>query len=170
MDSTAKTDNRQTVTLLSLSPLEEDHLALEHIFQSSEATLYPGLRVAVARAWESGNAVETVQASRIPIVICDADQMADEWQLVALELRRVPETPCLILASSVRDDCFSAEALKQGVYDVLTKPLRATEVLRITKMAWLRWQHRYHVHNPEPETLSGASAEVETGRITKEKP
>ena len=170
MDNSARLDDRPTVTLLSLSRFEEDHLALVRIFQDSKTSLYPGLRVAIARAWEPADAVTVVRASRIPIVICDADQFAGGWQQMALELRCVPEAPCLILASSVVDDRLGAEASRHGAYDVLAKPLCAAEVLRMIKMAWLRWQHKHRMTNPESETQTGDSAGPETGGITKEKP
>ena len=167
MDNSAVASDQPTVTLLSLSKCEEDHLRLEQIFQQPEATLYPGLRVAIAHASEPACALAIVRANHVPIVICDADNIAGGWKQFAMELRRVPAPPCLILASRIPDDGLGADNLRQGVYEVLAKPLGITEVLRITKMAWLRWQYRYKMNNPESQQQSADSPE--TDRIKEEK-
>jgi len=50
--------------------------------------------------------------------------------------------PMLIVASRTADEYLWAEALNLGAYDVLSKPYRAAEVVRVLSMAWLHWMNR----------------------------
>jgi CheY-like chemotaxis protein len=48
----------------------------------------------------------------------------------------------LIVASRTADEYLWAEALNLGAYDVLSKPYRPAEVVRVLSMAWLQWMNR----------------------------
>ena len=136
MDNSARLDDRSTVRALSLSRLGEDHPALERTFPRLQNEPVSKVTGWIARACEP-DAVAVVDASPTPLGIGDADRVAGGWQQMALKLRCAPEAPCLILASSVVDDRLGAEALQEGVCDVLAKPFCAAEVLRILK--WPDW-------------------------------
>ena len=147
----AEVDAPYVVTILSVSRFEEDHLALERIFCDAEATLYPALRVRIARCSEAAGALTILHSTRMPLVVYDIDERPDRWKQTAREFQGLSAAPCLILSSRIADDRLCVEAAKHGVYEVLAKPFLDTEVLRIIKMAWLHWQHRYGLPAAEAE-------------------
>lgn len=61
------------VTVLSISPFEEDHLTLERTLRPSEATLYPDRRVRITRRSEPSSALAVLRGARIPIVARHAE-------------------------------------------------------------------------------------------------
>lgn len=61
------------VTVLSVSPFEEDHLTLERTLRPSEATLYPDRRVRITRCSEPSSAPAVLRGARIPIVVHHAE-------------------------------------------------------------------------------------------------
>ncbi|HEY2016243.1 MAG TPA: hypothetical protein VGH38_22220 [Bryobacteraceae bacterium] len=148
----ADLDAIRTITVLSISRFEEDHLILERILQGSAATLYPNCRLRVIRCSEPAGAVSMLRGAAIPIVLCDADDPARGWLEMARDVQGVSEPPCLILASKVADDRLCVEAGKGGAYDVLAKPFHGPEVLRVIARAWRHWQGRYGLAAAAPET------------------
>jgi hypothetical protein len=134
-------DAIRIIQIFSVSRFHEDHATLDRIFGDSETTLYPNCRVGLIRLTEPGNVRLLLRGAKVPVVICDEEN----WRQLARELQAVPEAPCLILASESADDRLCTEAVKHGVYDVLAKPFRNSEVLRVIRMAWLHWQNRYGI-------------------------
>lgn len=139
------------VPVLSISRFEQDHLELDRAFRESEATLYPNCRLRLIRCSDPANAISMVRGASIPLVICDAGEQAETWQPLARELRSLSQPPCLILLSPIADDQLCASASKHGVYEVLPKPFRDSEVLRVINLAWRHWQNRYGLPAGAPQ-------------------
>jgi len=148
---TAGVDVVRVVTVLSISRFEEDHLAMERTFDNAEATLYPNCRVRIIRCTEAAGALPVLRGARIPIVVCDADEWPGGWEQIPRELQVLSPPPCLILSSRFADDRLYMEAAKRGAFEVLAKPIHGSEALRLIRMAWLHWQHRYGLPAAEPE-------------------
>jgi DNA-binding response OmpR family regulator len=122
----------KTVTVLAISPHEEDHLFLASIFS------HTNWRLRAAHSWR--DALALIARQRIPILVCERDLLDATWKEVLAELSTMPERPILIVASRLADESFWAEVLNLGAYDVLMKPF-ATEVFRVVSLAWLNWKN-----------------------------
>ena len=66
-------DAAAIITVLSISPFEEDRLTLERTFRPTEATPYPDRRVRVIRCSEPSSAPAVLRGARIPIVVRHAE-------------------------------------------------------------------------------------------------
>jgi DNA-binding response OmpR family regulator len=55
----------------------------------------------------------------------------------------LPQPPGVIVSSRLADESFWAEALQLGAFDVIAKPFRAEEVIRIAIWAARRWHDLY---------------------------
>lgn len=142
-DPSPDVDAIRTITVLSVSRFEEDHLSLERIFHDFEVTLYPNCRLRLIRCSMPASALSILRGARIPIVVCDADERPTVWERMARELQGLSEPPCLILSSWLADDHLCMEAAKHGAYEVLAKPFHGSEVLRVVNLVWRHWQDRY---------------------------
>jgi DNA-binding response OmpR family regulator len=78
----------------------------------------------------------------VPIVLCESESRAGSWKDVLESVGRFSAPPMLIVASRTADEYLWAEALNLGAYDVLSKPYRPAEVVRVLSMAWLHWMNR----------------------------
>lgn len=123
----------RTVTVLAISPMEEDHLFLANIFS------HTNWQLRAAHTWRE--ALGMLGRQRIPILVCESQLLDATWKEVLAELSRLPEPPVLIVASRLADESFWAEVLNLGAYDVLMKPFDATEVFRVVSLAWLSWKN-----------------------------
>lgn len=151
----AGVDVAHIITILSVSRFEEDHIALEQIFGDPGTTLYPNCRARIIRCFHPSDISSALDGTRIPVVVCDTGY----WEQTTKELQAVSKTTCIILSDSFAGDRLYAEAAAHGVYDVLAKPFRASDVLRIIRMAWLHWQNRYGLPSAAPAGGEGPSEE-----------
>jgi DNA-binding response OmpR family regulator len=141
----------KVVTVLAISPAEEDHQFLANIFSHSKWQLRN------ASSWREGLAA--LGRQRVPVLICESELPDATWKEVLAELAGLPERPLLIVSSRLADESFWAEVLNLGAYDVLMKPFDATEVFRVVSLAWLNWKNareldlRRHAAGPGPEFL-----------------
>jgi DNA-binding NtrC family response regulator len=125
------TRNNESLTVLSISPLSDDHAALQSIFNRSTWTLLKADRM---------DAVRDVLGQReISVVVCEQELMPGNWTDVLAAIRDAPQHPSLIVTSRLADDYLWAEALNLGAWDVLAKPFDRNEVVRSVKSAWQHW-------------------------------
>jgi hypothetical protein len=132
-----------TITVLSLSPVENDHAALERTFRDSSLTLYPNCRLALQPSRTLALALAALREYRIPIVLCDGDGQPEAWREILQATREMPAPPCVIVTSRLADDRRWAELLQEGAFDLLCKPFDQSSVMRSIHSAWVRWQNRY---------------------------
>ena len=131
---TAETNRTRTVTVLSVSPVADDHCSLQVVFNHSKWELYKADNLASAR--------EVLHAREICVVICECDLSPGTWIDMLEEWRPLRGAPPLIVTSRLTDERLWAEALNLGAYDVLAKPFERTEVVRSVSLAWLHWYHQ----------------------------
>jgi FixJ family two-component response regulator len=84
----------------------------------------------------SWNALSKLES---PIIIWDRDLSSEDWRQVVHMLASLPQKPCVLLLSRVVDDYLWNEVVRVGGYDVLSKPLKEMEVLRVVRLAWSYW-------------------------------
>lgn len=124
------------VSVLCLSPLDEDHLSLRAIIDHSTWMLF--------KAHDLASTLALLQQHEIAVVLCDRDLKPGTWISVLDHIKTLPTAPSLIVASRLADDRLWAEALSLGAWDVLAKPFNRLEVIRSVKSAW---QHWYQSHS-----------------------
>ena len=120
--------------VLCVSPLKEDHAALEQILQGGNRT--------VDHATTLCGAKHLLTKNPYLLVICERDIPPDTWKDALVETASLPQAPFFLVASIHADDSLWAEALNWGAYDVLAKPFENAEVIRVVSMAALHWSHR----------------------------
>ena len=84
----------------------------------------------------SWNALSKLES---PIIIWDRDLTGEDWRDVVHSLASLPQRPCVLLLSRVVDDYLWNEVVRVGGYDVLSKPLKEAEVLRVVRLASSYW-------------------------------
>jgi FixJ family two-component response regulator len=150
-------DPVSTITVLSVSPNENDHAALEQAFRESEVTLYPNCTLTLQRSSSIDAAFDALRGNRIPIVLFDGDWLPGAWREMAAGVKGLAAPPCLIVTSQAADDRLWAEALSHGAFDVISKPFSKTDVIRIVTAAWRRWRLRYAQTAAAAESQGSAS-------------
>ena len=121
------------VSILAVSPAEEDHLLLSHVFSHSNWK-FDAVRTCA-------EALELLQRCGVAVVICAAELSDGTWKDLLARLAGPPVPPRLIVASRLADDSLWAEVLDCGGYDVLSVPFEPPEVIRVVSLAWRQWQH-----------------------------
>ena len=125
------------VTVLCISPLDEDHLSFHAIIGHSKWMLFD--------ASDLASALALLQQHEIAVLLCERDLTQGTWTDVLEHIQALPNTPSLIVTSRLADDRLWAEALNLGAWDVLAKPFDRTEVIRSVKSAWQHWHDQIHM-------------------------
>lgn len=122
------------VSVLSVSPLENDHATLQAIIRHSRWKLF--------KADSHPEAVSILMQDQISVVVCEYHLKSGKWTDLLDHLNDFQHPPALIVTSRLADERLWAEALNLGAWDVLAKPFDRTEVLRSVKAAWQHWYNR----------------------------
>ena len=131
------TDLRNTVTILSVTPYEEDRFWLQNIISHSKWILYG------ADCLES--APTFLHQQEVGVVLSEKDLPPHSWIDILDVIHYMRDAPALIVTSRLADERFWAEVLTLGAYDVLAKPFDRDEVLRSVSLAWLNWHQKYEI-------------------------
>ena len=123
-------DSRSTLMAVLAAP--EDRAALLRIIGPCEWELQ----------WTGtcDEAIDAFHRTGPAIVICDSQLADGDWRQLWGILAREPKPPMFIVTSRLADDALWAEVLNVGGYDLLLKPFRAEEVIRVVHAAATRWQ------------------------------
>jgi DNA-binding response OmpR family regulator len=114
-------------SLMAVLPTREDRAALQRIIGPCRWELQ----------WTGTcrEAIDVFRRARPAIVICDRDLADGDWRQLWDILGRAPKPPMFIVTSRLADDALWAEVLNVGGYDLLLKPFRAEEVIRMVHAA-----------------------------------
>ena len=139
-NSFAIINNSTETAILSVSPVYEDHDALENIlrqhhFASSRTAKKFNLVKSSRLEW----ATNLLQTDQIPIAISECDLRPGTWRELLEQTANMPHSPLLIVTSRLADERLWSEVLNEGGYDVLAKPFDHTEVIRVVESAWRHW-------------------------------
>jgi len=124
----------ETVTVLSVSPAEEVHFSLQHIFNHSTWKL--------AKTHSLVSALAFLRAHKTPVVLCETDLLPGTWRDLLAQITRAPHAPAVIVSSRLADDRLWAEALNLGAWDVLARPFVRSEVFQAVSAAWRHWRNQ----------------------------
>ena len=123
------------MTILSVTPYEEDQFWLQNIISHSKWKLY--------RADRLESALAVLREHEVGVVLSENDLPPHSWTDILDVMHHLQDAPALIVTSRLADDRLWAEALNLGAYDVLAKPFNPDEVRRIVSLAWMKWQRRH---------------------------
>jgi CheY-like chemotaxis protein len=147
-----------TITVLSVSPMAEDHTSLSTIFEQSELTCSDSKwQLRPCATVES--AIGALCHERIPLIVTERDLAPGSWREILENILLLPDPPVLIVTSRLADEYLWAEALNLGAHDVLAKPFDTSEVVRVLGSAWRHWTE-LHDHNQvrHPQRMLGTGA------------
>ena len=85
------------VTILSVSPMEEDHVSLEAIFSRSEWAAYTSCQWKLHSSYDALFGSRVLGQKRIPIVICEGNLLPGTWKDMLERLGRLPQLRFLSL-------------------------------------------------------------------------
>ena len=139
MNNSPETITHGIVSVLSISPVEDEHLALQDIFRHLQVSLDPGLIFTVHSCTTLARGLGALRERRFEVVLCERDLQPGSWKDVLEQAAILPDPPPLIVTSRLADERLWAEALNLGAYDVLAKPFDRTEATRVLGAAWRTW-------------------------------
>jgi len=146
---TTETHPGRVVTVLSVSPDEQDHAQLQSIFEHSKWQLH--------KAGNLMRALELLNKREIPVVLCESNLQPGSWKDLLDHAQAMPNPPTVIVASRLADNYLWSEVLNLGGYDVLAKPFQKEEVVRSLSLAWLHWKNRSRTAARMPLMMRAAS-------------
>ena len=123
-----------TIKLLAVCADRDDCLSLEGILEPGECQ--------VDNVTSCEEAVRFLQSNGPFLIMCEQSLPDGSWKDLIRSVRSLENPPPVIVMSWHADEALWAEVLNLGGYDVLMKPFDAQEVSRVTRMAWLHWQHQ----------------------------
>jgi DNA-binding NtrC family response regulator len=148
ISATAPIDN--TWSVLSISPIDEDHLSLEAILGNSTFTLF--------KARDINSALMLLQQRDIAVVLCQRDLLPGTWIDVLEHIEALPIPASLIVTSRLADEQLWAEALNLGAWDVLaSNPFDRDEVIRCVESGRRRWDNQIQIRATGMMRLAAAS-------------
>ena len=122
----------ECLTILSISPFEEDHACLEAIIGSVS-------RLVTAQSFST--AKRFMESPSVFLVICERDSPPTTWIECLNYIQSLPTPPFLIVSSRLADESLWAEVLNLGGWDVLAKPFDDREVLRTVRSTMERYRY-----------------------------
>jgi DNA-binding NtrC family response regulator len=125
----------ERVTVLGVLASPADRQCLQNIVNHSnwELRLASGI-----------DEIEPVlQARTAGVILTDCHFASGQsWTDVLSVAQAQPVPPSVIVTGEDTDARLWAEVLNLGAYDMLMKPLRASEMIRVVSLAWLSWKSR----------------------------
>ena len=127
-------DRPSVVTILAISPFEEDHASLRKIFRHSQWRLYS------AHTWRE--AFQVLERADISLVICERECPEGNWRELfgRIEAKGNP-LPFVVCSESPGLELW-AEVVNQGAFDALAKPFDMIDVLRMVPATWQYYRHQ----------------------------
>lgn len=91
-----------------------------------------------------------------PVILYDRDIQETQWREAVGILSALPHRPMVILISRVADEYLWNELFRIGGFDILRKPLRASEVERTLSLALSYWRSETAL-GAKPATVNHAT-------------
>ncbi|MGE5647876.1 MAG: two-component system response regulator [Acidobacteriota bacterium] len=127
----------EAVSVLSVSPTEDDRVLLAHVFSHSNWTL--------EHVRSCAEAIAAAKRGDVGVIISAAELPDGSWHDIFNAVKDQPAPPRIIVVSNLADDRLWADVLDLGGYDVLGKPFEQNEVIRVVSLAWRQWKHERDV-------------------------
>ena len=128
-----------SVPVLSISPILEDHCALQVILRRLRSAMDPNCIFTVHPCTTLAAALAALPKQQFEVVVCERDLQPGSWKDVLEQAVILPDPPSFIVTSRLADEHLWAEALNLGAFDVLTTPFDHAETTRVLVAAWRAW-------------------------------
>ncbi len=159
MNNSPEITKSRTVPILSISPIGDDHCALQDILRHLDGTKDPNRAFTLKVCTTLVAARAAFSTHAFDAVVCENDLSPGSWREVLEETVILPDPPPLIVTSRLADDRLWAEALNLGAFDVLAKPFERTEATRVLEAALRAWERtRRHPAHRERSAVKVAAA------------
>lgn len=128
----SRTPRRSRAHIVALVVNDEERNLLASLSNGEQWDMH--LVPSYADAWTAANRWHAA------VILYDRDWPDTEWRAAVQNLASCSPRTCVILTSRVIDDYLRDELIRKGGYDVLAKPLRADDVVRVIKLALSYWR------------------------------
>ena len=125
----------KTAAVLAVSPLSADLVRLREILSQGNWQLH--------EASDYNKALALLRDESVQVLLCERDHADGNWEDLLTATARLPAPPNLIVFSRLADESLWAMVLNLGGFDVLVTPFEPEEVLRVTLVAWSRWEYDF---------------------------
>ena len=122
------------ITILAISPFEEDHARLREIFSHTNWKLYS------AHTWRE--AFQVLERVDISLVICERECPEGNWRELFGRIEEQGNPVPFVVCSESPGLELWAEAINLGAFDVLAKPFDMVDVLRMVPASWQYYRHQ----------------------------
>jgi DNA-binding NtrC family response regulator len=143
----------RTVTVLTVSPLEETRARLRGIFQHTKWS--------IQEARSCVEALDLLSHEPSAVVVCESMLDDGDWKKLLAAMESLSRPPKVIVTSCDADDALWTDVLNSGGFDVLPRPFDRSEVARIVSLAWLQWR----TENNEPRRQAASAAGSGSGPV-----
>jgi len=126
-------------SVLSISPIEEDHFLLRDILNLLDGSLDLHRTFLLKSCANFSAALSVLRDRQFEVVVCERDLQPGSWKDVLDQVTILSDPPPLIVTSRHADERLWAEALNLGAFDVLAKPFDRMETVRVIGAAWRAW-------------------------------
>lgn len=103
--------------------------------------LFQSFRWTVRRSESCKAAIEFLRSNRAAVAICEEELPDAAWQDALRAINAMTDAPMFVVIGS--DKTVLGEVLALGGFDVLTRPLRESEVIWTVASAWHEWMNRF---------------------------
>ena len=86
--------------------------------------------------------MNTLATRLFPVVVYDCRAGEEDWRNALDVLCESPGRPCVLLVSSVVDENFRDDVVRNHGYDVFSRRADEDEIARTINSAWF-WKHRH---------------------------
>lgn len=121
-----------TITVLAVTAAPDEAAFLD--------TLAGRTRWKVERVCSVSEAASFMAQNDVAVVLSSATLPDGNWKDVLASVSSHGRRARVIVLASRSDDHIWSEVLDSGGYDVLAKPLDATEAVRVISLAWRQWR------------------------------
>ena len=123
------------ISILIVSPYDEDHRSFRAIFRRSNWTLHTASTIA--------ESLQALQDADVSVVLCERDLPDGSWKdLLESIAATVTFPPRVIVTSADADNYLWSEVLNCGGFDVLLKPVEPQELFRVASLANRSWREQ----------------------------
>ena len=88
--------------------------------------------------WSEG--VELLREYKTGVAVIDHHLLGSTWNSSLQAFLGTPQSFCVLLTSADTTDEFWEEAIRVGIYDVLSTPLEEAATVETVRFAWMFWR------------------------------
>lgn len=124
------------ISILVVTPHDEDHRSISAIFRRSNWTLH--------RASSIAETLSFLECDEVPAILCERELPDGSWKDLLDLVACHAHPPRVVVMSALADKRLWSEMLSLGGYDLLPKPLVSSELFRVLAGAARSWLNRHH--------------------------